>query len=323
MTNTPPAIRVDDVVRTFGAVRATDHVSFEVRHGEVFGLLGHNGAGKTTLIRLINGLLRPDSGSIRTLGMDPVAQGDQVRARTGVLTEYPALDEFLTPAENLRVYADIHGVDETLVDRIADALLTRLGLQEHLDQPARSLSAGLKQRLALARALVHDPQVLLLDEPTSNLDPLAARGVRDLVLELTREHGRTVLLSTHNLAEAQTMCDRVAIIQRGRILAVGSLDDLSREVDQGTVHVTVARDDLRVAAATLEAVGATDVAILDPVEAVTGRLGTSLVPDAVAALTRAGVRVHAVVPQSPTLEDVYVALHGATDRTPHIPAGLA
>lgn len=309
MTSGSPAISAYEVTRTFGDTRAVDGATFDVAPGEVFGLLGHNGAGKTTLIRVMNGLLPVDSGTMTTLGMDPVAQGSEVRSRTGVLTEYPALDDFLTPIENLDVYAAVYGVDPATARGRTAALIDRLGLTSYASLPARSLSAGLKQRLALARALIHDPELLLLDEPTSNLDPIAARGVRDLVLELSRERGRTVLLSTHNLVEAQDLCDRVAIIQQGQVLAAGSLHELGRGLDEGVVHFSVERPSQQDLERVLREQGATDIAVLASEGTFSARLPRAHVADVVGALVHAGIRVRAVVPQRPTLEDVYVSLH--------------
>lgn len=303
-----PAITVSGVTRRFGAITAVSDVSFEVKDGEIFGLLGHNGAGKTTLIRLINGLLSPDQGSIRTLGNDPTTAGNRVRRRTGVLTEYPALDQYLTPAENLGVYAAIHGLDREFTRAQTHRLLQRFGLNPDAKEPARSLSAGLKQRVALARALVHDPDLLLLDEPTSNLDPLAARGVRDLVLELSREHGRTVLLSTHNLAEAQELCDRVAIMWRGQLLAVGSVAELAPSGGTSSVHLELDAPEagLRIAQ---EHSQISPPALLADGRTIEVRLERQNVAKLVAALVEAGIGVEAVVPQHPSLEDIYVSTH--------------
>lgn len=311
----------DAVVRSFGDTRAVDGVSFEVERGEVFGLLGHNGAGKTTLIRVMNGLLPADSGAVRTLGMDPMANGNEVRARTGVLTEYPALDDFLTPAENLHVYAAVHGVDATSARARSSVLIDRLGLTSHVALPARSLSAGLKQRLALARALIHDPELLLLDEPTSNLDPLAARGVRDLVLELSRERGHTVILSTHNLIEAQGLCDRVAIIEQGRLLDVGSLEELGRDLDRGLVHIRVEREWREIAEQVMVRRGVRDVAVVDT-QTIAARLARTDVADVISDMVHSGVRVLAVEPQAPTLEDVYITLHGHPAQRSPVPLEL-
>jgi ABC-2 type transport system ATP-binding protein len=300
------AIDLHHVRLAFGTVRAVDDVSLQVRDGEILGLLGHNGAGKTTLMRIINGLLRPDGGTVSVLGRDPFVEGSAVRATTGVLTEYPALDEYLSPAENLAVYAGICGVRRRDAARTIDALLDRLGLADKRDVPARELSAGLKQRVALTRALVHDPRILLLDEPTTNLDPVATRQVRDLIVDASRSRGRTVLLSTHDLTEADELCDRVAIVRRGRLLSLGTPEDLRRTV--GGVRgarLTTGRGEATRAA---EVLGGRMHAEVRGGEAVL--VGPEVaVPEAVAALVRAGVEVHRVEPLEPTLEDLYLHLH--------------
>lgn len=302
-------VRLEGVTRRFGNVPAAVDVTFDVHAGEVFGLLGHNGAGKTTLIRLINGLLEPDNGTIRTHGLDPLADGRPVRRRTGVLTTYPGLDDYLSATENLAVYAGIHGLDRDVVHQRTVQLLVRLGLDPRSKDPVRGLSAGLKQRVALARALIHDPELLLLDEPTANLDPVAARGVRDLVRDLA-EDGRTVIFSSHNLAEAESLCDRVAILREGRLLAVGSLRDLaghgeaSRGID---VHVGTGQGAMAMAAVGPHVNGHPTSHDGDRVSV--WQLEEDAIPRLVRSLVDAQVDVHAVVPRSPSLEDVYFALH--------------
>jgi ABC-2 type transport system ATP-binding protein len=299
-------IELAGVTRRFGELTAVDDVTLDVEDGEIVGLLGHNGAGKTTMIRVINGLLSPDAGSVRVLGLDPTTHGQLVRRSTGVLTEYPALDEFLTTVENLEVYAAINGLaPQESVPRI-DALLERLGLAEKRDEPARGLSAGLKQRVALARALVHDPQILLLDEPTTNMDPVAARRVRDLIIESSRERGRTVLLSTHNLAEAEELCDRVAILRFGRLLTVGAPTEL-RSTLGGTAGVRIEAAEADTAAVVARVNGTAESVTID------GRtievFGRIEIPALVTRLAADGVAIHRVEPIEPTLEDLYVALH--------------
>jgi ABC-2 type transport system ATP-binding protein len=300
------AIELHGVTRRFGALTAVDDVTLTVSQGEIVGLLGHNGAGKTTLIRVINGLLAPDEGRVRTLGLDPEAAGHQVRRATGVLTEYPALDGFLTTLENLEVYAAINGVARRDARPRIGHLLDRLELSSKRDVPARDLSAGLKQRVALARALVHDPELLLLDEPTTNLDPVAARGVRDLILCSSRQRGRTVLLSTHNLAEAEQLCDRVAILGYGRLLAIGAPATLRRSLgDTAGVRIEVADGDTDPVIATIDGT-AEAVAVDDHTVVVTGSVA---IPSLVARLVERGVSIRRVEPIEPTLEDLYVAIH--------------
>jgi ABC-2 type transport system ATP-binding protein len=301
-----PAIELFDVTRRFGPLTAVDRVSLRVDEGEIVGLLGHNGAGKTTLIRVINGLLAPDDGGVLVHGRDPQTHGREVRQDTGVLTEYPALDEYLTARENLEVYAAINGVPERTAGSHIDELLHRLGLWEKRDAQARGLSAGLKQRVALARALVHEPSLLLLDEPTTNMDPVAAREVRDLIVELVRAHGRTVLLSTHNLQEAEQLCDRVAIMRHGRLLVAGRPSELRRQLGGASmVRITTSPSELPRLRAHLDGRPGTQ-----PVDDVT--LETSVVddvPSLVAELVQLGFPIGAIEPIEPTLEDLYVALH--------------
>jgi ABC-2 type transport system ATP-binding protein len=307
-----PVVHIDGVTRRFGELVALDRVTFDVHAGEVVALLGHNGAGKTTLLRVINGLLHPDAGTIRTHGLDPRTHGQQVRTNTGVLTEYPALDAFLTARENLALHGAIHDLAPDEVDRRGRELLHELDLEDLADVQTRNLSAGLKQRAALARALLHDPQLLLLDEPTSNLDPIAARTVRNLVMRRARTRGTAVILSTHNLAEAAMVADRVAVIQHGRLLAVGPPSTLGPGRTTGGVSVTVAPDDLATAmdvaapladGTTARGDGVTLEALVTP----------ATVPLLVEHLVKAGVAIHAVTPLEPNLEDVYVALHQRTE----------
>ncbi len=306
----PPAVVVDGLTRRFGEVTAVDDVTLEVRSGEVLGLLGHNGAGKTTLIRLVNGLLRPDAGTIEVLGHDPMVDGATVRSRSGVLTTYPALEEWLTPLENLRIHAAVHGVPSGEAELRMRELLLRFAIDPDDDAPCRGLSAGQKQRVALARALVHDPELLLLDEPTANLDPLAARDVRSLIRELSRERGRTVVMSTHNLAEAQATCDRVAILREGRLLGVGTAADLAAHgAAEAGVHVRVGRGQADRAVVALrredhrvEPDGEDGVVVHVPPDAT---------PFVVRSLVAADVDVHAVTARGGDLEDVYVDLHAA------------
>lgn len=312
---THAAIRVTGLVRAFGDLRALDHVSFCVPRGSVVALLGHNGAGKTTLLRVLNGLLRPTEGHVVTLGLDPMRDGQAVRGRTGVLTEYPALDDFLTVQENLEAYGAMYGLDRAEVERRGLSLLGSLGLTDRTHTTTRDLSAGLKQRVALARALLHDPELLLLDEPTSNLDPLAARRVRQLVAQRSRERGTTVVVSTHNLAEASAIADRVIVLERGRVLADASVDELTAQGAGPQVAITTDRKTHARAVAVAESLAGTSEGNRRPstFSVSTHQVAT---PDLVGALVRAGVVVEAVVPQAPSLEDIYVSLHSADPDVP-------
>jgi ABC-2 type transport system ATP-binding protein len=302
-------IEMSHVTRRFGAVTATHDVTFGVTRGETFGLLGHNGAGKTTVLRLVTGLLRAHEGDVRTFGTHPVEQGDEVRRRTGVLTTHAGLDEYLSAAENLAVYGRIHGLDAHHLEQRTRTLMERLGLGSHARTPARALSAGLKQRVALARALIHDPELLLLDEPTANLDPIAARDVRDLIREMTRA-GRTVVFTTHNLSEAQALCDRIAVLREGRLLAAGTVDELASDHLSRGITVRIALADVSRAVSALEGLGHGRASVVDGDGRIrVTHLGHDDAPMVIDRLVREGVAVHEAIPHAPSLEDVYMALH--------------
>ena len=228
-----PAIETHDLTRSFPSGVALDGLTIDVRPGEVLALLGPNGAGKTTTVRLLNGILTPDRGRATVLGLDPVTHGDDVRRRTGVLTEHAGLDERLTARENLTLTGRMRGLDRAWVSRRADELLEQFGMADRADQQVQGTSTGQRKRLALARALLHDPEVLFLDEPTSGLDPTATRDVIDLIGSLATEHGRTVVLATHFLGEAGRLADRMAVLHRGRLHAFGRPDEIAADLWHG------------------------------------------------------------------------------------------
>jgi ABC-2 type transport system ATP-binding protein len=307
-------LEADGLGRTFGDVVALDGVSFVIPAGQVVGLLGHNGAGKTTTIRILNGLLAPSAGVARTLGQDPSADGPAIRARTGVLTETPSLDDRMTARESMRFWAELWGVPRASVElRIAE-LLDRFDLVERADDRIGGYSRGMRQRLALARTLIHDPPVLFLDEPTAALDPIAAIGVRDLVRSLAAGRDRTILLCTHNLVEAQELCDRVLILRHGRLVADGTPAEVADaaalpaglELEVDPEHVAAA---LRVIA---ERANATAADLGGGRIRVEGLRRDDL-PQLVAELVASGASVYRVSPEQPTLEAAYVALYGGAD----------
>jgi ABC-2 type transport system ATP-binding protein len=215
-------IHVEGLSRTFRQVRAVDALTFQVSQGEIFGLLGPNGAGKTTTLRMLACLLRPTAGAAWVNGRQVGVHDAQIRRQVGILPETPGLYGKLTAYENLKVHARLHKVAQA-ADRI-EFHLRLVGLWERRDEFVDRFSRGMRQKVAIARALLHDPQVLLLDEPTAALDPQSARIVREHLLELRRQ-GRTILLCTHNLDEAERVCDRVGVL-RTRLLALDTPDRL-------------------------------------------------------------------------------------------------
>ena len=306
MTN---VIETRELVRQFGHVKALNGFSCDVREGEVFGMLGPNGAGKTTTVRLLNGVLAPNSGQARVLGLDPVTQGSELRRHTGVLTETPSLYERLTARDNLTIFGKLYGVSGPKLTARVNELLELFGLTERADDRAGGFSKGMKQRLALARALLHEPDVLFLDEPTTGLDPEAARQVMQMITQLSHQAGRTVFLCTHNLDEAQRLCDRVAVMNKGCLLAAGTLAELSRTLWRGIwVDVTL-REPLadRQIAPVRTLRGVSEVQ-LDGSKLAVKVTGDDIVPMLIIALAATGAQMMRVNPREHTLEEVYFEL---------------
>ena len=218
----PPIIEVSKIRKTYGKTVAVDEVSFTVEEGEIFGLIGPNGAGKTTTMECVEGLRRPDRGTISVLSLDPVRDARALQQKVGVQLQQAQLQKRIKVREAVDLWASLY---PRPVD--GDALLERLGLSDKRQAWFMTLSGGQKQRLFIALALIHDPDVVLLDEPTTGLDPQARRAIWDLVREI-RARGKTVLLTTHLMEEAERLCDRVAIVERGRVIDIGTPAGLVR-----------------------------------------------------------------------------------------------
>lgn len=227
------SIRVADVRKSYGDVVAVDGVSFEVNQGEFFGILGPNGAGKTTTLEIVEGLREADGGSVELLGMSPWPRNTALLPRMGVQLQGTAFFERLTAREQLVTFGSLYGVGP----KKADAMLETVGLTDKAGTRVEKLSGGQAQRLSIACALVHDPEVVFLDEPTAALDPQARRNLWDL-LRTINDEGRTVVLTTHHMDEAELLCDRVAIMDHGKILKIDAPAALVRGLDAAT-HITV------------------------------------------------------------------------------------
>jgi sodium transport system ATP-binding protein len=216
----PAAVRVDRLEKTLGKNHVLRGISFEASTGEIFGLLGPNGAGKTTTLRVICTLLAPDAGSVEVLGFNTLTAPQEVRRRVGVVTAEIGVYPRLTARENISYFAELSGVADGDLNRQVEAVIERLDMRDFATQRAESLSSGQKQKVAIARAIVHDPPVLMFDEPTSNLDVLASREIREFMVE-SKSRGKCVIFSTHVLHDAERLCDRVTIIHRGQVVASG------------------------------------------------------------------------------------------------------
>ena len=221
------AVKVDRLEKTLGSNKVLRGISFEAHSGEIFGLLGPNGAGKTTTLRIICTLLAPDAGSVDVLGFDTRNAPQEVRRRVGVVTAEIGVYPRLSARENISYFAELSGLLSGDLNRRVNAVIERLDMASFASQRAESLSSGQKQKVAIARAIVHDPPVLMFDEPTSNLDVLASREIRQFMVE-SKQRGKCVIFSTHVLHDAERLCDRVTIIHQGRVVADGATADVRR-----------------------------------------------------------------------------------------------
>ncbi|HJU39839.1 MAG TPA: ATP-binding cassette domain-containing protein [Tahibacter sp.] len=228
-------IEVTDLHKAFGAVKAVDGVTFAARDGEITGLLGPNGAGKTTTLRMLYTLMNPDRGSVRVDGLDAATQAHDVRRRLGVLPDARGVYKRLTARENIEYFARLHGIDEGTIRARCDALIDALDMRDIAQRQTEGFSQGQRVKTAIARALVHDPRNVILDEPTNGLDVMATRAMRKFLTRL-RDEGRCVLFSSHIMQEVAALCDRIVVIAKGRVVATGTADELRAQTGQDNLE---------------------------------------------------------------------------------------
>ena len=289
---------------------AVDDLSLEVESGEVFGFLGPNGAGKTTTVRMLTGLIRPSSGSAQVAGFELGEDDTNIRRNVGILTESPGMYERLTAEKNLTIFANLYDVPD--IEKSVNKYLSMLNLWERRHDAVGSFSKGMRQKLAVARALIHEPQILFLDEPAPGLDPEASKTVRDFVEELKNE-GRTIFMTTHNLDEAERLCDRVGIFQQ-RLLTVDSPSNLREKMFGRKVvfHLSEVKPEW------IDLV--TNIAGAGNVEAVDNKLVISLQdpeasnPEIIKALVMAGAQLQFVGEIRHSLEQIYLEMVKSTER---------
>lgn len=301
-------IYLHGVTRTFGDIRAVDDLSIAVPTGSVAVLLGPNGAGKTTTVRLITGSLKPDAGKIDVLGLDPRKDGNEIRRRCGVVPPKPALYDRLTGRDNLIYAARIWGVSPDTIDEAA----ARFGIDDALHLKVSGYSTGMRTRLALARAVLHDPEVLLLDEPTAGLDPESARAVLDLIRELAGT-GRTVIMATHLLHEAEGIADQVILMGAGNARAAGHpLELAARYMKDPVVIIDAENRDLLKDLDTRDGVKSTswNGALHVTLESL------EILPDMITGLVNDGVRLTRIEPMAATLEHLYFEMQRQLDDIP-------
>ena len=311
------AIEAQGLQKAFGSVRALDDVSFRVEEGTVLGLLGPNGAGKTTAVRILTTLLKPDSGSARVAGVDVVEDPETLRTRIGLAGQYAAVDENLTGEENLVMVGRLYHLGKRLSEERAGELLQTFDLTDAADRVVRGYSGGMRRRLDLAAALVAQPPVLFLDEPTTGLDPRSRLGLWETI-EGRVAAGTTVLLTTQYLDEADRLAGRIAVIDHGRVIAEGTPDELKGRVGGERLELTLVDSTAAPSAMTaLEAMADCDAPVaVDGVVRVTMRRRHGAIAEAVRRLDEAGVGIDDLVVRKPTLDDVFLELtgHAAEDE---------
>jgi lipooligosaccharide transport system ATP-binding protein len=306
-TGAGPLVEARQLVKRFGTFTAVDGIDVEVAAGESFGFLGPNGAGKSSTMRMIGAVSPPTSGTLRVLGKDPVVEGPAVRAQLGVVPQENALDEQLTVSENLAIYGRYFDLPRSVIGERIDGLLDFVQLAERRDSKVDPLSGGMKRRLVIARALINEPTMVLLDEPTTGLDPQARHALWDRLYRL-KQRGVTLILTTHYMDEAEQLCDRLVVMDRGRIVAEGAPRDLiATHTAKEVVELRFPHDAQEVAAAKLDGVG-------EHLEVLPDRLLISA-DDADAAIREVHAREvepSTVLIRRSTLEDVFLRLTGRT-----------
>jgi ABC-2 type transport system ATP-binding protein len=306
------AIEASQLTKTYpGGVEALAGLSLEVEAGTIFGLLGPNGAGKSTTVKILTTLSRPDSGEAWVAGLDVLRDAGRVRSSIGVVGQKPGLDPEATGRENLELQAELYGLRGAARSERVDQLLERFSLVEAGGRLAKTYSGGMQRRLDVALGLVHRPTVLFLDEPTTGLDPEARAELWHEIERLTREEEMTILLTTHYLEEADRLASRLAIVDRGRVVAEGTPDQLKSELRGDTVHVELVESSNGDAAAAVHRVpGLTELAVDGRLLRARVENGAAAIPPLLVALEQSGLRVASATVARPSLDDVYLRYAG-------------
>ncbi len=302
------AIEAHDLVKTYpNDVRALDGLSMTVHGGEIFALLGPNGAGKSTTVRILTTLSRPDSGDARVAGVDVLADPGRARRTIGVVGQKPGVDREATGIENLILQGELYGMTGAELSRRANEQLERFGLADAGSRRVKTYSGGMQRRLDVAIGLIHRPEVLFLDEPTTGLDPEVRAQMWQEIERLAREEGMTILLTTHYLEEADRLASRVAIVDRGRVVATGTPDELKRDLEGDTIRVELAGAGERELRDALEGVGRIGASELEgDTLKVRAKDGARAVPAVLAALEAQGLRAASLTLARPSLDEVYL-----------------
>jgi ABC-2 type transport system ATP-binding protein len=311
--NASTAVTLVDLVKRFGDFVAVDRVSLEVKQGEIFGFLGPNGAGKSTTIRILCGLLTPTSGSATVGGFDVATQSEEIKRSIGYMSQKFSLYDDLSVDENIEFFGGVYGVTPEDMPARREYVLKMAGLENKCTTMTRLLAGGWKQRLALGCAILHDPPILFLDEPTSGVDPIARRSFWDLIYQLSAA-GRTIFVTTHYMDEAE-YCHRIALMYRGKTIALGSPDELKASLGEGHLLSLETSDLLGSMTALQGRPGIADVAVFGGGLHVTVERDEAAIPEIRAALGAAGIEVTSLKSITPSMEDVFVSLIEHEEKT--------
>jgi len=308
------AIVAENLTKRFGELVAVDHVSFKVKQGEIFGFLGPNGAGKTTTISMLITLRKPDEGEAWVAGLSVAKKPAEIRRRIGVVFQDPSVDRELTGWENLWIHGVIYGVPKNSLRRRIRSLMEFVDLWEKKDTPVKHYSGGMVRRLEIARALIHEPEILFLDEPTLGLDPQTRAKIWDYIEDIRRREGTTIFLTTHYMDEAERLCDRVAIIDHGHIVALDTPENLIRRL-RGDVVYLHSSDRLEELASMLSETGlASDYKIIDGKLMLSVRDASKAMPEIFEAARKLGVKISEISYKRPSLGDVFLHYTGRNLR---------
>ena len=304
-------IEVEGITKCFGSFCAVSELSFSVEHGEVFGLLGPNGAGKSTLIRMLTTLFPPTSGSARVNGFDVANQAYQVRQSIGVIPQAMTSDSDLSAEENMIIFAKLYGVPRERRKRVTKELLQAVDLEQWMDKPVKQFSGGMRRRLEIARGLVHEPKIFFLDEPTTGLDPASRVAVWEMLSRLKKEHDLTILLTTHYMDEADKLCDRIAIVDHGKLVALDSPLKLKASIPGTNIlEVSFSRTPEGWSQTLENLPEVASVKTQDHVFRISSHNGPRTMVELVEAARRAQVEVTSLSVQSTTLDDVFMHYTG-------------
>ena len=299
------ALQISNVSKSFGRKKVVDNISFDVRSGEVFGFLGPNGAGKTTTIKMIMGFLSLDEGSITINGYDRSKNYEKAMGCLGGIVENPEMYKDISGRVNLEMYARLHeGVTRERIDEV----VALVGMQERINDKVKKYSLGMKQRIGLAQALLHRPRVLILDEPTNGLDPAGIHELRDILKNLAHEEGVAVMVSSHLLSEMQSMCDRVGIINRGRLIDVKTIDELT-SLASGAVIYRILTPQTEKAAAILRTVYPDQIRAIST-DFLDIEINKAIVPAAITLLAVNGIEIFGAAKLETSLEDAFLQITG-------------